>query len=143
MSSGPVAKLHIRINESEINKLIDWLISRVWNATVIRSLLLSKTTDGIIGVDELGECLEAFGYEPDQRDIDFLKKHFDDNGDGNLEVDELVNNIDVLNYHCYYGKTLMREFLRIDQDRDGIIRLVCDFWTGTTSVIIGWLNDWL
>ena len=42
--------------------------------------------------------------------------------DGELEIAELLRNIDVVNYHCYYGKELMREFKRIDKDNDGIIR---------------------
>ena len=35
-----------------------------------------------------------------------------------------MNNIDVINYHCYYGKELMYEFNQIDADGDGVIRYV-------------------
>ena len=42
--------------------------------------------------------------------------------DGELEIGELLRNLDVVNYHCYYGKELMREFKRIDKDDDGVIR---------------------
>ena len=49
---------------------------------MIKDILHSKTieTDGIINLDELGECLEAFGFDADDDDIDFLQKHLDDNG---------------------------------------------------------------
>ena len=43
-------------------------------------------------------------------------------GDGTLEVDEVLGNIDVINYHCFYGKELMQEFKSIDRDGDGVIR---------------------
>ena len=57
-----------------------------------------------------------------------------DTGDGELEVDELVENIDVLNWHCFHGKDLMREFTRIDTDGDGVIRCVVGF--GQTPEIL-------
>ena len=43
-------------------------------------------------------------------------------GDGFLEVEELLANMDVINWHSFYGKELMREFTAIDLDRDGFIR---------------------
>ncbi len=43
-------------------------------------------------------------------------------GDGELEVKEMMQNIEVLNFHCFYGKELMREFRRIDTDGDRFIR---------------------
>ena len=43
-------------------------------------------------------------------------------GDGELEVGELMNNIDVINCHSFYGKRLMKEFKKIDTDGDGVIR---------------------
>lgn len=91
---------------------------------VIKDILRSKTleTNGVLDVDELGDCLEAFGFNADDEDVDFLKKHLDENGDGELEVDELVENIDVLNWHCFHGKDLMKEFTKIDKDGDGVIR---------------------
>ena len=45
-------------------------------------------------------------------------------GDGELEVKELMDNIDVINWHCFYGKELMREFSKIDTDGDGVIRYI-------------------
>ncbi len=50
---------------------------------MIKHILDSKTAehDGVIMLEELGECLEALGLEADDEDIDFLKEHFDDNGE--------------------------------------------------------------
>ena len=50
--------------------------------SVIKGILDSKTaeTQGILNIDELGDCLDAFGFTFDDDDVDFLKKHFDDNG---------------------------------------------------------------
>lgn len=91
---------------------------------VIKRILDSKTAEnnGVIDINELGSCLEAFGLHADDEDIQFLEEHFDDNGDGELEVKELVENLDVLNWHCFYGKELMREFRKIDTDGDRFIR---------------------
>ena len=49
---------------------------------VIKSILDAKTaeTDGVLSIDELGDCLEAFGFNADDEDVTFLQKHFDDNG---------------------------------------------------------------
>ena len=33
-----------------------------------------------------------------------------------------MDNLDVLNYHFYYGKPLMNAFMSIDSDGDGVIR---------------------
>ena len=33
-----------------------------------------------------------------------------------------MDNIDVINWHCFYGKELMDEFRSIDTDGDGYIR---------------------
>ena len=43
-------------------------------------------------------------------------------GDGELEIKEFMDNIDVVNWHCFFGKELMREFGKIDTDGDGVIR---------------------
>ena len=43
-------------------------------------------------------------------------------GDGHLEVDELIDNLDVVNFHCFYGDELMAQFKAIDYDGDGSIR---------------------
>ena len=42
--------------------------------------------------------------------------------DGELSIAELMENLDVLNYHFYYGKSLMNAFRSIDRDGDGVIR---------------------
>ena len=42
--------------------------------------------------------------------------------DGELSIAELLENLDVLNYHFYYGKALMNAFRSIDRDGDGVIR---------------------
>ena len=42
--------------------------------------------------------------------------------DGELSIAELLDNLDVLNYHFYYGKALMNAFRSIDRDGDGVIR---------------------
>ena len=49
---------------------------------VLKEILRSKDRDnkGYVNIDELGECLEAFGFSPDDEDLEFLKKHMDDNG---------------------------------------------------------------
>ena len=49
---------------------------------VITDILHSKSKEGngVIDIEELGDCLEAFGFDPDDEDVEFLKKHFDDNG---------------------------------------------------------------
>uniref|UniRef100_X2AWD5 EF-hand domain-containing protein n=1 Tax=Capitella teleta TaxID=283909 RepID=X2AWD5_CAPTE len=91
---------------------------------VLRDILTSKSKegDGVIDLEDLGECLEAFGFEPDDEDVRFLSRHFDDNGNGTLEVEEIIGNMDVINWHSFYGKELMDQFTSIDQDKDGFIR---------------------
>ena len=44
--------------------------------------------------------------------------------DGELTITELMDNLDVLNYHFYYGRALMNAFRSIDRDGDGVIRYV-------------------
>ncbi|KAI0215554.1 hypothetical protein LSAT2_032402 [Lamellibrachia satsuma] len=82
---------------------------------LLSDLLRSKSKEengNTIDIEDLEECLKALGFSPDDEDVEFLKKHLDDNMDGELEIAELLRNIDVVNYHCYYGKELMREFKR-------------------------------
>lgn len=49
---------------------------------MLKDILQSKDRDdkGYVDIDELGDCLEAFGFSPDDDDLQFLKKHMDDNG---------------------------------------------------------------
>jgi hypothetical protein len=60
---------------------VDWhLVFRLF--PVLRGILNSKCKDGsgVLDLAELGDCLEAVGFEPDDEDIRFLQKHFDDDG---------------------------------------------------------------
>ena len=49
---------------------------------VLKDILRSKDRDqkGYVNIDELGDCLEAFGFSPDDDDLQFLQVHMDDNG---------------------------------------------------------------
>ena len=44
-------------------------------------MLKSKKSgnDEVIDLRELGECLKTLGFSPSHEDVEFLKKHFDDN----------------------------------------------------------------
>ena len=45
-------------------------------------------------------------------------------GDGKLQIEELVKNIDVLNEHSVNGEQLKEAFLAFDTNKDGYIRSV-------------------
>jgi EF-hand domain pair len=44
-------------------------------------------------------------------------------GDGKLQIEELVNNLELLNEHSVNGDELMSAFRAFDTDNDGHIRL--------------------
>ncbi|CAD5124968.1 DgyrCDS13212 [Dimorphilus gyrociliatus] len=91
---------------------------------VIEDILKSKDIDGSgdVDLDELEECLSAVGFQASFEDLKFLTKHLDKNGDGKLQIKEIIDQLDVINLHAEYGVELMAAFKKFDQNGDGYIR---------------------
>ncbi|ELT99096.1 hypothetical protein CAPTEDRAFT_228966 [Capitella teleta] len=92
---------------------------------VLREAFKSKDKDntGTLDQAQLQDCLMLVGLIATDEDIEFLSKHFDDNGDGELQIEELIENIHVINTHIQYREDLMEAFKIFDRKGEGYIRL--------------------
>ena len=53
-----------------------------FRSVVLSDILRSKSKEengNTIDIEDLEECLKALGFSPDDEDVEFLKKHLDDN----------------------------------------------------------------
>lgn len=92
----------------------------------MKDLFRTKDIDenGWLNAEELHECLEIVGFCLLEEDLHFIIKHFDKNGDGKLQIQELLDNIHVLHDHNVHREDLMEAFKRFDTDGNGYIRFV-------------------
>lgn len=66
--------------------------------------------------------MSAVGFQASFEDLKFLTKHLDKNGDGKLQIKEIIDQLDVINLHAEYGEELMNAFKKFDTKGDGYIR---------------------
>ena len=60
------------------------LTFRRYCSSVLYDILKSKSKEengDKIDIEDLEECLSALGFSPDDEDVEFLKKHLDDNSE--------------------------------------------------------------
>ncbi|KAK2142366.1 hypothetical protein LSH36_965g01028 [Paralvinella palmiformis] len=84
----------------------------------------TKDRDGTgwLKSDELEECLNMVGVDIIPEDMEFLQERFDKNGDGHLQIEELMDNLHVLYQHAIHRDELMTAFNTFDINKDGYIR---------------------
>jgi len=81
-----------------------------------------KKKDGILQANELPKALEIAGITATQKQSAELIKLFDKNGDGCLQITELVDNWKVLAQHSVNGDELLEAFKVLDKNKDGYLR---------------------
>lgn len=81
-----------------------------------------KKKDGILQANELPKALEIAGITATEKQSAELIKLFDKNGDGCLQITELVDNWKVLAQHSVNGDELLEAFKVLDKNKDGYLR---------------------
>lgn len=91
----------------------------------LREIFRQKDVNGSgsLNPSEFEECLNFCGLNPSQEELKFLMKHFDANGDGILQIEELLQNIHVIHAHSMKSDQLMTAFKKFDIRGEGYIRL--------------------
>lgn len=91
----------------------------------LRDIFRQKDVNGTgtLSCSELEECLGVCGLNPTHEELRFLKKHFDSNGDGLLQIEELLANIHVIHSHSMRSTQLMAAFQKFDINKQGFLRL--------------------
>ena len=97
----------------------------VW--TVLKEILRSKDRDnkGYVNIEELGDCLEAFGFNPDYEDLEFLKKHMDDNGMSQHNVWRHTTSVANVTLQCHSVREHNDVIWRLSSYGSFLFTLIC------------------
>ncbi|CAH1791593.1 unnamed protein product [Owenia fusiformis] len=94
---------------------------------IMKSMIKSyraPNDDDIIQKEELWDCLDFIGINvKDENAMRAIRTQFDTDKDGQLSIDEIVNQWELLQTHSLHSDYLLKCFKKLDKNKDGFLRL--------------------